>query len=261
MKFRIWALGVRGQSGDVRAANDSARAHPQPVDASEASPRQDVVFDLSSSIRRHAARIGIDAAVGAAVFEVESGGQMFVDLPEPHGRKVTARFEVHVFWKTWGQYTSNVSAFDRFFSPKSPTQWKGHRYFDPTSQRWIMIHVDEFDEAQRRSWDAIDLANVLAGGETTLQCASFGGPQIMGFNHARCGYPTATAMVAAFNDPDNQVGALFDFIRTGPELHAAAQNKFWKDFALYYNGSGQVNAYAARLAAAYKKHKDRSTHE
>jgi hypothetical protein len=242
------------------AASGAALSPPSPIPsdgrgvASEASRGEG--FDLSASIARHAARIGVDAAVGAAVFEVESGGAMFVDLPGPHYRKPTARFENHVFWERWGRLPGNASAFDRQFRPRSG--WRNHDTYNEGAGRWFALHIADFDEAQWRNWEAIRIATALAGEETALNCASFGGPQIMGFNHNRAGYPSATVMVEAFTDPDNQVGALFDFIATDEFLLRAAREHAWIKFAARYNGSGYVDEYSQRIAGAYQKQKTKN---
>ena len=87
---------------------------------------------------------------------------------------------------------------------------------------------------------------------------SMGAAQIMGFNHARVGYPSAEAMFNAFADPETghaaQIRAMFKFIATNPTLLRAAQHKDWATFARYYNGAGYANhnpPYDERLRRAY----------
>ena len=72
---------------------------------------------------------------------------------------------------------------------------------------WRPFHGDQAAEYQ-----ALALAIQLAGMETACQCASFGGPQIMGFNHAIAGHESAAGLFRAFGRSERwQVLAFFDF--------------------------------------------------
>lgn len=79
--------------------------------------------------------------------------------------------------------------------------------------------------------------------------SSFGGPQIMGFNHAVCGYDSAAALADAFGtSPRWQILGFFDFCRSN-DLIDEIERLDWVAFGAAYNGDG--SAYGAKLAAAY----------
>jgi len=73
----------------------------------------------------------------------------------------------------------------------------------------------------------------------------------MGFNHDVIGYPTAEAMRQAFGRSERwQVCAFFDFC-TAKDIIGALTARDWLGFARVYNGPGNAEAYAAKIAAAY----------
>ena len=89
--------------------------------------------------------------------------------------------------------------------------------------------------------------------QDACRATSWGGPQIMGFNAAACGYPSAVEMVRAFADSEaEQLRGFAAFLRASG-LDGALRARDWRTFALTYNGSGQVETYAARMEAAYRE--------
>ena len=88
--------------------------------------------------------------------------------------------------------------------------------------------------------------------QDACRATSWGAPQIMGFNAAACGYSSAVEMVRAFADSEaEQLRGFAAFVRSSG-LDSALRARDWRTFALTYNGSGQVEAYAARMEAAYR---------
>lgn len=87
-----------------------------------------------------------------------------------------------------------------------------------------------------------------------LNATSWGLGQIMGFNHAAAGYPSACAMVEAFaEDEEHHLEAMIRFIIANG-LDDELRRHDWAGFARGYNGSGYAkNAYDAKLAAAFAK--------
>lgn len=77
----------------------------------------------------------------------------------------------------------------------------------------------------------------------------------MGFNHARVGFASATAMVEAFTvSMRAQVTAILSFIGASTTLLAHAAAGRWLPIARAYNGRGQAASYAAKIGgyhAAY----------
>lgn len=187
---------------------------------------------------------GIPRAASLAVWMVECGGLSFT-----RGKPVL-RFEPHVFFARWGE--NNAEAFDRHFqfggrNGIAGKRWEQHRFREPGAAEWSRFHGE-----QPAEYRALALAAKLAGEDAACLCASFGGPQIMGFNHAAAGYPDAAAMRRAFARSERwQVLAFLDFCAAKDIIgHLGSGN--WLAFASVYNGPGNAEAYAAKIAAAHE---------
>lgn len=185
----------------------------------------------------------LEPAAMLAVWSVECGG-----LPFRRGRPVL-RFEPHVFFARWG--VRNESLFDAHFrfggrNGVEGAKWQSHALRESSGQDWQRFHGDQAAE-----YRALALAIRLGGEETACQCASFGGPQIMGFNHAIAGYVNAAEMFRAFGRAERwQVLAFFDFCAAKGILPALS-SRDWTAFATVYNGPGNADSYAAKIAAAH----------
>lgn len=184
---------------------------------------------------------GLDPAAMLAVWMVECGG-----LPFLRGRPVL-RLEAHVLFARWGH--ANEEVFDRHF------RFGGRHGVDGAKWQNHAVRIDSdwrpFHGAQDTEYEAFALAKRLAGEEMACLSASFGGPQIMGFNHAILGYDKAAAMFRAFARAERwQVLAFFDFCAAKGIL-TALRDHDWSAFATVYNGPGNAEAYAAKIAAAH----------
>lgn len=104
--------------------------------------------------------------------------------------------------------------------------------------------------ARKAAFDAAFAKNP----EAALRATSFGAPQIMGFNHAAAGFPTAESMVKAMAESGAaQIDAFVNLVtKWGLDRHIRAHD--WYKFAVGYNGSGQPDSYAKKIEAAYRKH-------
>jgi hypothetical protein len=186
---------------------------------------------------------GIPRAALLAVWMVECGG-----LPFTRGRPVL-RFEPHVFFARWGE--QNPQAFDRHFQYGGRNgiegkRWEQHRFRESEREDWARFHGD-----QSKEYRALAVAAKLADEDTACLCASFGGPQIMGFNYAAAGYGSAAAMRRAFARSERwQVLAFLDFC-AAKDIIGHLKARDWLSFASVYNGPGNSEAYAAKIAAAY----------
>lgn len=88
--------------------------------------------------------------------------------------------------------------------------------------------------------------------EDAMRATSWGGPQIMGFNHADAGYDSAGAMVRAMAASEGeQLRAFVRLIRSWG-LAPALRAQDWRTFAARYNGNANVAVYAARMESAYQ---------
>jgi hypothetical protein len=183
-------------------------------------------------------RVGIEPATTVAVLCVESGGKGF----NPDGSMII-RFENHVFWREWGK--TNAPLFESHFGYNQGQGWKDHKFREKPRGPWREFHGD-----QQLEWRVLDFARALHD-IAALRSISMGGPQIMGFNHARVGYDSVKAMFDAFRSHVRfQTMALFDFLQgpgtTSPMVVALQRRKF-NDFASLYNGPGQAAEYGFRI--------------
>lgn len=171
---------------------------------------------------------GVTAPDVLAVAEVESGGRK--DLPD--GRPQIL-FEAQWFHKfTGGVYDTshpNIS---------SPT-------WDRTLYKGGALEYERLAEAEALDEDA------------ALKSASWGLFQIMGFNHAAAGFPTVQGFVAAIRgDDDADMQAFINFVRSNPGMLEALRRRDDYTFARLYNGIGQVDYYATKIAQARAHYMD-----
>lgn len=177
--------------------------------------------DLEAS----AARLGVTYAAIKAVDEVEAAGTGFQDgypkiLPEPHrfSRATQHRFDrshPNLSYPTWGQ--------------RPYPRLQAARY----DQLVGMIELD-----------------IDAG----FASASYGRFQILGENHAACGYRSSFAFAEAMaRDEATQLKAFEGFLAANG-LIAALKRLDWAAFARGYNGTAyRKNKYDEKLAAAHAR--------
>ena len=155
--------------------------------------------------------VDIEPACAVAVLCVESGGRCFsVD-----GRMII-RFENHVFWRQWGKRHS--STFNKHFRYDRDKAWLRHQFRPAPSGRWRDFHGRQANE-----WQVFELARSL-NAAAAMRSISMGGPQIMGFNHARIGYDAVVEMFDNFQaDIRFQILGLFDFLRDLEQHHRCSR--------------------------------------
>ena len=175
---------------------------------------------------RAAAAIGCEPAAIQAVASVESAGSGF----NPDGSPKSL-FEGHWFHKlTQGRYTADHPTI-------SYPNWTREFY----GKTW---QAEQARLAEARALD--DTA--------ALMSASFGRFQIMGMNHAACGFRTVQDFHQAMCEGEGQqLDAFVAFIQHRG-LADELQEHRWADFARLYNGPGYaVNQYDVKIAAAFKE--------
>lgn len=92
-----------------------------------------------------------------------------------------------------------------------------------------------------------------------LRATSWGGPQIMGFNHVAAGFASAFAMVEAMADDEAaQIGAFASLVKSWG-LDSALRAHDWRTFTARYNGNANVAAYSARIESAWRRQSGRSS--
>lgn len=177
--------------------------------------------------------IGCEVAAFKAVKQVESGNRNAFIAPG----KPSILFEGHVFW---GQLKKRG---------KDPKQYRSGNE-DILYPEWTTKHykggLGEYDRLERAK--AIDEDAALAS-------ASWGMFQVMGFNHAVCGYSSVKEFVNTLSSSaEAQVVAAANFICHNSELKNALIAKNWPVVARNYNGKEYAkNLYDKKLQAAYEK--------
>lgn len=171
-----------------------------------------------------AALLGVSPSAVRAVCEVEAPRGGF----NPDGTPVTL-FEGHQFYRlTRGKFAK--TAPDLCF-PKWTREFYG--------KTW------QAEKARMDRACALDR-------DAALKSASWGKFQIMGFNHAACGFSTVQAFVNAMYAGEREHLMAFVKFVQGTGLVPALRRRDWAEFAHGYNGPGyKENAYHTKLAAAF----------
>jgi hypothetical protein len=177
--------------------------------------------------KQAAQRIGCDVPAIKAVWEVEAGGRHFL----PDG-SVIRRFEPHHFPKRhWDAIGFSVRA--------NEAPWRASLRLS--------------NEAMFQRAAGVDL-------NAAIDASSWGAPQIMaGMNHRAAGFASGRDMVEHMAiSAAHQLGAFVQLVESWG-IAGAIRAHDWRAFARRYNGSGQVDRYAALMESAYRKHSgDRS---
>jgi len=171
-----------------------------------------------------AAELGCEVEAIKAVVQVESGraGAFGTD-----GRPIIL-FEPHIFSRRTNR------RFDATNPDVSYPTWDASKYPRTQAERW-----DQLAKAY-----ALDPVNAVAS-------ASYGLFQIMGFNHAACGFADPKAFVTDMcRSQAQQLKAFASFVRSN-NLGDELVRKDWEGFARGYNGSGQVERYGGMMRDAY----------
>lgn len=170
-----------------------------------------------------AKRLGVEVAAIRAVVKVESGSGGFA----ADGRPLIL-FEPHIFSRlTKGKY-------DASHPHLSYPSWGARPYVRSQDDRWSQV-------SQAFALDQ----------EAAVASASWGMFQIMGMNHALCGFPTPTAFVADIAQSEARQLLAFEAFVRSKSLIDELQRLDWEGFARVYNGPGQVEKYGRLLREAY----------
>ena len=187
----------------------------------------------SAIIAKLAAEYGVDERVAKAVIKIESGGSGF-----RNGRLIM-RFEPHVFKARFN------ALFAEHFQMGDPA-WSGDGHRVNVGGEWKPFHGNQDMEYQAQLI-AADIAERAA-----FDAASYGAGQIMGFNHAACGYSSAKAMAHEFQQSEEaQLRAMFQYFRHSGALACLVAGDLL-GFAKIYNGPGQAQFYANKIREAMR---------
>jgi hypothetical protein len=204
-----------------------------PEKAPEKAPEKQTTL-ADADFERAAKELNVEVAAIRAVAEVEAAGAGFL----PDGRPA-ALYEAHIFHKhTKG---AHAAAKDRNGVALSSSGWNSKLYgATGTNQH------NRYEDARRLNADAANKA------------CSWGTFQILGENHAVCGFDDSQAFVdAMWSGAPAHLDAFVKFIK-GNRLDTPLRNKNWAQFARGYNGPGYAqNQYDRKMDAAYRKWKAR----
>lgn len=200
-----------------------------------------------SLVSRHAAHIDqlaaearVDPRALRAVIAVEAGPEGVVS-----GRPVV-RLEVHRLWL--GAPRDLRPQVDARFRVAGPRAWQGHEYRLEDGS-WAALHRPGRG-GQALEHEALAVARAIHE-QAAVEATSWGAGQLLGLHWRLLGYASPTAMASAQSAEETQLHDLVVYlVATGAVAHLRAHD--WRAFARAYNGSGQVDWYAGRLAAAYE---------
>ncbi|MCV0428855.1 MAG: N-acetylmuramidase domain-containing protein [Roseibium sp.] len=207
----------------------------------------DIIFKLRQGggkqsnddvIKLAASRMQCEEEVLQAILEVESKGRAFDD----DGRLIILP-EKHVFWR---ELPKNLRATAKRLG-LAVQKW--------TRQNYKGLGGSGSDAR----WDRLE-AMVKLDEKAGLRSASYGGPQIMGFNAQLCGYATVQSFVLDMAENEaNQAEAFLTYLEKVGLLQAI-RDRDWRAIARRYNGPGQVTRYAELMAQAYARVSGRVGH-
>ena len=182
----------------------------------------------SAELLAAANKLGVDVATIRAVLEVETAGAGF-----DAKKRLKLLFEPHIFYKQLGLGPERDEAVKKGLAYAKA----GTRLYPPLSKRYDQISA------------AIAINETAA-----LNSASWGLPQIMGFNHEGAGFQSAKAMVTSMLEGEDQQLEAFANLLSDWKLSEALKNRDWRSFALKYNGPNTLkNGYDKKLRAAFEK--------
>lgn len=166
-----------------------------------------------------------------SILNIESKGRPFDDK----GRLIILP-EKHVFWRELkGKLRTQAQALGLAARKWKKTNYKGLGGIG-SDERWVRLaQMERIDQT------------------AALRSASYGGPQIMGFNAGLCGFSLVSDFVISMaKSEDNQIKSFIAFLE-GIGLVDDIRNLDFFSIARRYNGSGQVEYYARLLIAEFEK--------
>lgn len=181
-----------------------------------------------------AERLGVPVATILGVVEIEASGRGFDARNRP-----TVLFEPHIFWK----YLGAGAERDRAASlGLAYANWGARPY--PTGSA---------DQRSQANYDRIAAACSI-NEEVALKSASWGLPQIMGFNHVAAGYDSAVNMVKGFLLGEAEQLNAFVSLILAWGIADKLRKRDAAGFARTYNGPNYAqNQYDVKLARAWAK--------
>jgi hypothetical protein len=180
-------------------------------------------------IREHAQTLNVEVAALKAVIEVESAGKGFL----PDGRPKIL-FEGHIFWDQLKK------------AGLDPT-----RYATDHPQIVYPRWTKQFYKGGAAEYERLNAAKLIHE-EAALKSASWGMFQIMGFNHALCGFDSVKAFVDKLSENERAQMEAFTKFCEKRNLIGYLHDHNWAAFAKAYNGPAYAqNQYDYKLEMKY----------
>jgi hypothetical protein len=174
-----------------------------------------------------------------ALLAVEAAGE---GLSE--GRPIV-RIEVHHLWRRVPRQLR--AQVDQAFQVRGPRPWEGHHLRRGVG--WVPLHQPGAS-GQRLEHEALTLARGIDEA-AAIESTSWGAGQLLGSHWGVLGYTSPAKFAEAQATEAQQVRDFVTFVERVAGLGHSLRTKDWREIARRYNGSGQVEYYAAELAEAY----------
>lgn len=186
--------------------------------------------DVAAAIVGTAVAFGWPAKAFAAVVEVESGGKAFAKVGD--NMLPLILFEPHVFYRCLPRAKRKEALNRNLARPK----WGDLPY----------------PKTQSARYNQLERAKTIDP-EAAYKACSWGVGQVLGENSDWLGFPTARMLAEqAIASIEGQLDLMARFI-TKRGLVDELKARDWRGFARLYNGPGQVDYYAGRMAKAYAR--------
>ena len=196
------------------------------------------------ALRDVAATINLPERTLRAFVAVESAGSGLT----PAGPVI--RLEVHKFWLF--APSSLYPRIDARFRVKGPKPWEGHEWRPfATEGEWWPMHQPG-DRGQRNEHVALEVAKSIDA-DAAIRATSYGLGQVLGDNWRRLGFTSTADFERMQSTEYGQIVTMGRFIAADATLLKALRGLDFVTAARRYNGGGQVDEYARRLADAYRK--------
>lgn len=179
-----------------------------------------------------AKELNIDVALIKAVVEVEASGRGF-----ENNRRPRILFEGHIFWSRLKKLGIDPEKYLEGHSGVLYPKWDKNKYF-----------------GGEKEWSRLEEAWSI-NKKASLESASFGLFQIMGFNYEACGCKDVFEFVSKMFLSEGDQLMLFCKFCKSLSLEKYLRDHDWAGFARRYNGPEYAkNEYDKKLKEAFKKY-------